>query len=346
MNREGYPGFEVERSGAERFEAQVVEYWRAHRIAEASLNAGDPYGREKIDRDLKYVADTEARFEGREGREATRFSAGVMEGIEQYGWFGNGVEVIPTSRYDDIRNGTDFVVAFPREGGPSVKLAVDVTMTEDPERLGKKLGRTLDQVDRGELVTIEYFEYPKGAAVSPDAAEPRGKALMPRVIIGANTENARKLSADFEAAFSEGGKRGLGEHAIQYPLLEEIEAQLTHSLDAAVTALTRHAYGQRGRATFDVQAFEQWTDWLDKIRPGQPLPDEAVEQLEKAFAKAHDALEEFEGAYGSNVNRITEALLTVSAIIREKKTGAGEQGRSSFESDSVVETLKRPRLAA
>ncbi len=181
----------------------------------------DVYGTDEIRNDVQYVERMEREFEDRETLEqkkhkklATVFEAIVHEHAELSEWFGPDAETIKPSRYDDIKNGVDTIAEL-KEGGKSVThlaMGIDVTFSHDAE---KKFKRIKQEIENGTLAEVKYFhsEYMGVRERLPN---------VPRVVIGADEKTIRELSA----MWLEGRKRELGNHPIQFQILEEIADQL------------------------------------------------------------------------------------------------------------------------
>jgi len=331
----------VETSGNETFDREIVAPWRKARLREASFGGGRPYADEEVEADLAYVREKEEQqFDtAREGEAATQMYYGTMEGIASYDWLGPDAEVVPTTRYDDIRNGVDFAVVFPREDGEPIILGVDATTTEDTMSLDRKTERSRADIQHGKLATLKYFDTP--GKLDGQLAK-RGEVQIPRVVIGANAENAKQLTAAFAIAFEKGGKRGLGEHHLQYALLTEIEGQLHEQLAEAVGAL-RKRLDVRHAPPKILEAFEKWEGELPDNLEEEGLASEKITALMNIIKADHKRLSQVDGGWGSNVEVLAEALAQIVAVRNEK---GAQENPDTFAKDLTIKRLSHSRRAA
>ncbi|MEK7570246.1 MAG: hypothetical protein AAB515_02295 [Patescibacteria group bacterium] len=330
-----------ETSGNETFDREIVAPWRKARIREASFGNRKPYSTEEVEADLAYVREKEEQqFDSaREGEAATGMYYGTMEGIVAYDWLGPDAEVIPASRYDDIRHGVDFVVVFTREDAESIILAVDATTTEDAAALDHKTERSRQDIKHGKLATLKYFDTP---GKLDGQVQKRGMTSMPRVVIGANAENAKQLTEAFATVFEKGGKRGLGEHHLQHALLTEIEGQLREQLAAAVEALGKR-FDVRHDPPKILEAFADWEQRLPNESEDTGLSREHIAALQEVLQQDHARLEQVDGDWGKNVEVLNETLAQIVSVRNEK--GAGENPDTLI-ADRTVQTLSHHRRAA
>ncbi len=330
-----------ETSGNETFDKEIVSPWRKLRLREASFGNGKPYSNEEVEADLAYVREKEEhQFTGeREGEAATQMHYGTMEGIASYDWFGPDAEVVPTSRYDDIRNGVDFAVVFTEEDAEPVILAVDATTTEDTVTLGGKTERARADIAFGKLATIKYFNTP--GKLDGQIPKP-GEVSVPRVVIGANAENANELTKTFASALEKGGKRALGEHRIQHALLMEAEGQLHEQLADAIAALSKR-FDVRHEPPKILEVFGAWERELPEDVETTGIPETAYEKLQHLLENDAERLSLVSESWAKNVQVLAKALMKVGAVRNEK--GAGENP-DTFTKDQTIQALKHSRRAA
>lgn len=201
-------------------------YRNAERMIEhASIKLDDFRGKEgytdsQVEKDKEEIAESEEEFKKKTSPEqnqvqklATVFEAIIHQHAELSNWFGPDAFTVKTSRFDDVKNGVDTVVEFPEsEVAPTyLALAIDVTFSADTE---KKFERIKQEIDLGKPTHVEYF-------VSEHTPHRRLERI-PRVVIGAEAGTVKKLSE----LWLEGDKRALGNHPIQFQILEEIDSQL------------------------------------------------------------------------------------------------------------------------
>lgn len=178
------------------------------------------YGKENVENDMKYVSDMEAKFENQASPEQKRarrlaevFEAVVHEQGELSEWFGPDAETIKTSRFDDIKNGVDNIVEF-REKNRSashVAFAIDVTFSNE---MDKKFDRIRKEIDDGELAKVKYF-YSEYLGIRGELTK------IPRFVVGAESKTVKEIGE----LWIEGKKKELGNHWVQFQILEEIIEQ-------------------------------------------------------------------------------------------------------------------------
>lgn len=330
-----------ETSGNETFDKEIVGPWRKLRLREASFGKGKLYSDEDVEADLAYIREKEERQFGseREGEAATSMNFGTMEGIASYDWLGPDAEVIPATRYDDIRNGVDFVVVFTREDGETITLAVDATTTEDASTLDQKTERSRTDLQYGKLATMKYFDTPGKL----DGATPqRGEVHMPRVVVGANAENAKLLTEAFAKAFEQGGKRALGEHNLQHAFLKEIEGQLREQLAVAVESLSKR-FDVRHAPPKVLGVFDEWERQLADDVETNGLTTEQIQTFMQTISSDHERLHQVDGEWGKNVEVLARTLEQIVSVRNEKGV---MENPDTFTEDQTIKHLSRSRRAA
>lgn len=166
----------------------------------------------------------------------------VLEGIYEGYWLGGNPEekpedapevyAVPTSEYDDIKNGVDVVVAIKRKREEWMYLGIDVTTSQIDKEIEAKLNRTYRQTKRGQLAKVEYYYSPNSEE------EPRGKIELPRVVVGLEKSALAGLAKDFL-----NNKTKIPKHEIQLELIQEIIDQLTVIIEIAVNDSLRKVKG-------------------------------------------------------------------------------------------------------
>lgn len=167
----------------------------------------------------------------------------LMEGIKVSGWFGENVESVrKTAEYDDIMNGTDFVIAFLDEDTDKfVYLAVDATTSADPSVLHRKAGKVFEKLSQAKMVEIKYLEDPDGKA---------GKAEMPRVVLALGPEKTvalQKLMAEKSDWARDAGEK--------YDFLASAEEQLLEFINYVLVRARLLGEGRKLKNFDDVSRF-------------------------------------------------------------------------------------------
>ena len=185
-------------------------------------NFSDLYGEDNIKRDIEEVKRLETSFEHDGSTKTSQVFEAIMFDSELYNWFGEKSETIKTSRYDDIKNGTDMLVEFEDPGKRFSHLGLAVDVTFGTTALEKKLSRIKDEIDRGELSKIKYFfserEHFRGE-----------RSNIPRVVVGLEERRVVELASLWMNKKNE----ALSAHPAQYAILEEIKNQLETLKDYA-----------------------------------------------------------------------------------------------------------------
>jgi len=186
---------------------------------------GEVYPEEKIKRDQEYVQKKEKEFsekildpeDEKKIKLAKIFEAIIYHQGELGNWFGESGMIIKSARYDDIKNGVDLIIEFPKEEDgeePYLALAVDVTFSSY-EDLYKKLDRIKDGIEKGELAKIEYFK--------SEHTEFKGAINdIPKTVIGTDT----KILYEVMDLWVNEEEKELEKHPIQFMILDQIMMQL------------------------------------------------------------------------------------------------------------------------
>lgn len=179
------------------------------------------YGDENVDNDAKHVSDLKQKMaedntpEEIEAKKlATIFEVIISEQAELSDWLGPNATTYITTEYDDIVNKVDTIVEITDEekAASHLGLAIDATYSN---LLLEKFRSIKDNISKGKLATIKYFESP--------SMDFKGKLnKVPRVIVSADPETIKNLIKLWE----NGDKKALAEHPIQFQILEEILVQL------------------------------------------------------------------------------------------------------------------------
>jgi hypothetical protein len=237
------------------------------------------YGQENVHTDEEWVRKREAEIAATstpETQEALALSR-VFEAIihlhaELSDWFGPRAHTIRASRYDDLKNGVDEIMECQLGRGAAAHLALAIDVTFSPN-IRDKFERIREEIDRGELATVKYFH--------SEYMHFRGQlSNVPRVIIGADCRTVKEL-ADL---WLNDKKRKLGEHQIQFQILEEILSQLK----------TFRAYAEQRGKTDLVDIYERAEGLVVKIweQKRKALEDNGLR--DNVFASIKDYLKEFD----------------------------------------------------
>ncbi len=244
-------------------------------------NFYDLYSKKVIQKDKEYIEELEKKFalERSQNPEkeqidkiATIFEALLFYEAESSEWLGNNVQTIKTSKYDDYKNRIDIVAEFQESNNfvSYLGLAIDVTTSCD---LWKKFRRIKKEIERGRLAKVKYFR--------SDYLNFRGElSQLPRVIIGAECQTVLNL-ADL---WVEKRKKELGEHFIQFQILEEILLQ----------AETFEKYAQKIKYPEITKSYHHVKLLIEGILKEKNSLLRATKKRDKVFEAIKEYLKDFE----------------------------------------------------
>ena len=177
----------------EKFNREIARDWKKSAFDPYDFS-GKTYPRGEVEADEKKIWQIKKSPDYVYGKssEAVDLEYVLMEGIKVDGWFGEDVESVQkTSEYDNVMNGTDFVVTFRDEDtGDFIYLAVDATTSADPSVIRRKADGVYEKLNHAKMTEIKYFEDPDGKA---------GKMEMPRIVLALSPEKTvalQKLMAE------------------------------------------------------------------------------------------------------------------------------------------------------
>jgi len=151
-------------------------------------NFYEVYPQKEISRDIARVERIEDQFEVSSTRKSKILEALLLRQIELAEWFGNQCQTIETTKYDDYVNHTDFIAEWEDENGDPVRLAIDVTSSEENLDYGIKAENILRDLNNYQGTKIKYF-------ISEQFGYKGAVKDIPRVIIAIRKEVIDKLYA-------------------------------------------------------------------------------------------------------------------------------------------------------
>lgn len=206
------------------------KYISEHKKQEPKMDDfSDVYSEIEIKKDKKYLASIKEGFQFYKTERSEILEIVLARQIDQTEWFGENCFVVQSSEYDDVINHTDLVAEF-REKDEIIRLAIDVTTSEDKAVLDKKIGYIEKDIDNNKLTTLKYYLFEETEPYTKGKAE-----MIPRVIIGTNKEGVKELSGLVEKTIKkeEGSNKELADFYAQIEFLEEIKEQLEYFIDYA-----------------------------------------------------------------------------------------------------------------
>jgi hypothetical protein len=213
---------EVEKTGGvfENAKKRAEKFSRENEIKIDDFK--DTYGEDVVDNDKNYVSRMEEIFSRESGEQknnsqyAEIMEAILCEQIELSDWMGPNASTIKTSRFDDIKNGTDFIVEFSSTMNALSHLGIAVDVTFGANSVEEKFKKIKNEIESGKLTEIKYFESQNG--------QYKGRLrLLPRVVIGVEKPLILKLA---KVWMDPSLKKDFGAHPVQITFLEEIREQL------------------------------------------------------------------------------------------------------------------------
>ncbi|OGM99752.1 MAG: hypothetical protein A2817_00860 [Candidatus Yanofskybacteria bacterium RIFCSPHIGHO2_01_FULL_39_8b] len=204
--------------------------------------------------DTEFVEQMEQKFLRDDPRIAASQRRGeilealLAEGIKHAKWLGPDTEPIIASRYDDIKNGVDFVLEI-LENQKFGYLALNVDVTSSIVQIGNNLEEVKKKIISGDLTEIKYFQSKRSGITGK-------KDTIPKVVIGIDSNALKELSLlrvelnTYRAALKkpenssptvqeslikkakEAGLK-LSSHRIQVLILKEIEIQIEKYIEFA-----------------------------------------------------------------------------------------------------------------
>lgn len=183
------------------------------------------YPDREIEKDIAELKAIRKKFKYKT-QESEILEAVLAQQIDQADWFGEECSVVQASEYDDTVHHTDLIVEFHTE--EEIRLAVDVTTSEDHDNLKRKTGYILQDITKGTLTTLKYF-------YSEDTETKGEITQLPRVIIGVDREGVKELCGWVEKTIKKekGSNRSLANHYIQLQFLHQAEQQLIFFINYA-----------------------------------------------------------------------------------------------------------------
>jgi len=181
---------------------------------------GDVYSRKEIETDGKQLNELKKKFEFK-GETAIIGEVVIMEGVYEEQWLSKEVEVMPTSEYDDVKHGIDFVMRFEDEEEKKfMYLGVDVTTSLNPVVIENKRQDIFNFLSRGELGKLKYFEDPKAGI--------KGELRLPRIALVIDPEQTLRME---EIMVKKSRERSPIEKKILSEIKEKIEEQVIAQLE-------------------------------------------------------------------------------------------------------------------
>lgn len=194
----------------------------------------DIYSEEQIQNDLLEIKNIENTLnlnsskQEKENRKIASLLEGVIvDQVEANEWLGEDCEIIPASRYDDIKNGIDIIGIFNKKNvAQHLGLAIDVTFASNHETLFKKLNSIKATIYSANSPKLKYFRDPETG---------QHKVLyLPKVIIGTRLSSAEKLLILWGSK-EEGKNKKLKEDPMQAKIILESLYQLKYFYEYALS---------------------------------------------------------------------------------------------------------------
>ncbi|KND50980.1 MAG: hypothetical protein AB202_01050 [Parcubacteria bacterium C7867-007] len=205
---------------------------------------------------------------------ADTFEAIVLMQSEMSEWLGSNASTLRTAPYDDFVNKVDMVVEWnlPEQDSQVLALAVDVTFgTSD---IAKKIAAIRNEIERGDLGSIQYFR-------NQDSTDKSPRLHVARTVVGVGQPVVEEVAGLWMA----NNNKALGIHPVQRLIVDQIGFQLTKMHQYAVRLgqlETAQAYKQAYDAIQNVRAEKQNID-VGELK-NDPVRLEIVNQTREQFS--------------------------------------------------------------
>lgn len=184
----------------------------------------DVYSEIEIKRDEKKVSEIKTSFDKEATLRSEILAAVLQEQIEMSEWLGENAFTIQTTDYDDYINHTDFIIELDNGENESDKLAIDVTVGTNPDKLNNKIKKIQKELDYGRGTSIKYYN----SEINPDNKGRQND--IPSFIISMENEELSKLCNLTANTIGEnkitGSNQKLAESPLQLSILENIIIQI------------------------------------------------------------------------------------------------------------------------
>lgn len=192
----------------------------------------DVYDKSVIESDLEEIERIKSTWAEKSEEEksldniSSIYEGIVSDQISKNAWFGDNCEAVPTSSYDNIKNGIDVVTIFNQnESKQYLGLGIDVTFSSEKKILEKKLESIKQCIRAKSLPSLKYFQ-------DPESGEHR-KIFLPKVIIGSRLSSAEKLIRLW-GDNDENKNKKLSQNPISSKIIMETIAQLKYFYNFAL----------------------------------------------------------------------------------------------------------------
>jgi len=217
----------------------------------------------------------------------------IRHHAEMSDWLGDNCYTVETTEYDDRANHIDFIIEWEQEDGEAVRLAIDVTTTEDPDVFDKKESLIKDEIEKGWLSRVKYFQ--------SEIDETKGKIQnLPRAVIAVSKENIQKLCGELINK----KPAELAKSPEQLLLLDEIGTQMTDQIEYSLKLLLENLYNYRNSLS------EQQKDELKNLAQAAIKLEDNPEEIQNVLK----ILKEQKNLIGQNIKNpaITKYINTIT----------------------------------
>lgn len=159
----------------------------------------------------------------------------IMDMIYQLQLMTEDVEVFPTSDFDDIKRGIDFVLRF-GDGDKFAYLGVDVKTTNDQTKINEYRERVLKNLRRCDLGNLKYFE--------DEDSEIFGQYDLPMIVIPFNPEDALVME-DIMLKMKKSEKLTPDEENKVSIIKQKITEEITKQIEEIVEFLKKQIFTQK-----------------------------------------------------------------------------------------------------
>lgn len=133
------------------------------------------YNIDEIAQDVRDAREKEERIERLDTEErkkakkfATILEAMLIDGIKNYNWLGDQINVVPPSKIDELLHGVDGIVELEKNKDENefLALGIDISFRSvEGDLFEQKVSNLLNRIDQAKLTEIKYLEDKNGGTV-------------------------------------------------------------------------------------------------------------------------------------------------------------------------------------
>lgn len=154
--------------------------------AEKNRPTLDEFDSPNLEKDKIWLAEQRKKRRQEKTKRSRILEYAIIDQIERSNWLGENGMTYETTEYDDRRNHTDLVFVL-EKNGKIYYLAIDVTSSENDQKLWEKEATIKKEIESGQLTHIKYFK---------DKNQKMELKNIPRVILALDRAGIQRLCGD------------------------------------------------------------------------------------------------------------------------------------------------------